>query len=102
MVQEFVAWFGGVFFLSFVQWSCVQFMATFCAPWSFYGLIANMFNVGSPVCHAVNKIQLSIVEHSVIVWASAVPLTTALLFKLKISDVVNTVLKMKINKKIEE
>ena len=68
-----VGWFLlTVFSVSTIQWTCVQFMATFCSTWGWFGPITNMVTLGSPVCHTVNKVQIGLAEHYMTIWISAV------------------------------
>ena len=62
---------GTIFFLSFMQWICIQFLATFCSKWTLFGPIENIINLGSPVCHFVNKLQIAIADHYINLWVTA-------------------------------
>ena len=57
--------------LSSVQWAAMQFLATYCSQWSWMGPVVNLFSLGSPICHFVNRFQLSLADHYVTVWGGA-------------------------------
>jgi hypothetical protein len=57
--------------VSTVQWTAVQFMATYCSTWGWLGPVKNMLTLGSPVCHFVNKLQMGLADHYVTIWVSA-------------------------------
>ena len=66
----------GIFLLtilavSTVQWSCVQFMASYCAPWGMFGPLANLLSLGSPVCTFVNHLQVALADYYITIWAAA-------------------------------
>ena len=81
MAPKACVWLATVFTLSTVHWMCIQFIATYCSPWCFLGPIYNLMNLGSPVCHAVNRFQLEIANHYALTWAMAVPLAIAIITK---------------------
>ncbi len=83
MVSAAGFWMGSVLILSTVQWICIQFIATHCAPWTFFGPFFNVFSLGSPVCHAVNKFQLDISNQFISTWSLAVPVAVAVLVNKK-------------------
>lgn len=56
--------------ISTIQWILIQFMATYCAPYSIMGPIYNLINLGSPVCYFINRVQLSLSEYYITLWAS--------------------------------
>ena len=80
-VKAIGIWLATVFALSTVHWMCIQFIATYCSPWCFLGPIYNFMNLGSPVCHAVNRFQLEIANHYALTWAMAVPVAIATITK---------------------
>ena len=57
--------------VSTIQWTCVQFMATYCSTWGWWGPANNLLTLGSPVCHFVNKLQMGLADHYVTIWVSA-------------------------------
>ena len=61
--------------LSTVNWMCIHFIATYCAPWEWHGPFINMLNMGSPACILVNNIQVTVANYYVLIWGS---MTTAL------------------------
>ena len=61
---------GTIFILSFIQWISIQFLATYCSEWSIFGPIKNIMNLGSPFCNFINKLQISIVDHYIILWTT--------------------------------
>jgi hypothetical protein len=63
--------------LSTAQWISVQFLASYCSPWGWYGPIANLLSLGSPVCHFVNKFQVALADHYITIWASALAAAVA-------------------------
>ena len=63
---------ASAFAISTLQWVCIQFLATYCAPWSFWGPMLNFFYLGSPVCHAVNKLQIHISDYYIGFWVVSV------------------------------
>ena len=63
--------------ISTVQWACVQFMATYCSTWGWSGPFLNLFSLGSPGCHFVNKFQVALADHYITVWSSALAAAVA-------------------------
>ena len=49
--------------ISTIQWILIQFLASYCAPYSIMGPIYNLINLGSPVCYFINRVQLSLSEY---------------------------------------
>lgn len=60
-----------ILFLGIGHWALIQLYSSFCAPWSFYGLIQTFLSLGSPTCHFINYIQFEMAKHYMTVWASA-------------------------------
>jgi len=56
--------------ISTIQWILIQFLANYCAPYSIMGPIYNLINLGSPLCYFVNRVQLSLSEYYITLWAS--------------------------------
>ena len=66
----------GLFMLSVIgvatlQWICLQIIATYCAPWGWFGPIQNILSLGSPVCQFLNHIQVGLGDYYIIIWTSA-------------------------------
>ena len=66
----------GLFFLtiitiSTVQWSLIQFIATYCSPWHWVGPIINIFSLGSPVCAFTNHVQIVLADYYITIWVGA-------------------------------
>ncbi len=71
ITQPILYFLGTILLISFFQWISVQFLATYCAEWSFFGPIKNLLSLGSPVCHFVNKFQVALADHYISIWAAA-------------------------------
>ena len=56
--------------ISTIQWILIQFIASYCFPYSIRGPIYNLINLGSPVCYFINRVQLSLSEYYISLWAS--------------------------------
>ena len=56
---------------STVQWMGIQFLARYCAPYSWMGPIYNMLSLGSPLCQFVNHVQLALADYYITIWGSS-------------------------------
>ncbi len=61
-----------VFSVSTLQWCCIQFMAHFCHELTLWGLVKNIFTLGSPICNFVNHIQIKLTDHYILIWVTAI------------------------------
>ena len=77
MIRPLGVFLGTILALSTVQWACVQFLATYCSTWGWTGPIINLLSLGSPVCHFVNKFQVALADHYIMIWASALAAAVA-------------------------
>ena len=59
-----------VVLISTIQWILIQFLASYCAPYCIMGPIYNLINLGSPLCYFINRVQLSLSEYYISLWAS--------------------------------
>ena len=57
--------------VSTIQWLCIQLLATYCSYWTLAGPIMNIFNLGSPVCHFINHVQIKLTENYIFIWSCA-------------------------------
>ena len=60
-----------IFAISSIQWLAMKFIVNFCYDDSLWGLIKNMFTLGSPVCIFVNNIQTTLMNQYIMIWAGA-------------------------------
>lgn len=63
--------FGIIMLLIISHWGVVFAYNYFCIPSSPYNIVASMFMMASPVCIAMNKLQLSIAEYYITVITTA-------------------------------
>ena len=66
-----------VILISTIQWACIQFLANYCAKWSWAGPLTNILSLGSPACNFVNHVQVTLADHYVTLWAGALGATIA-------------------------
>ena len=50
-------------FISFIHWGIVTIYNIWCHDSSYWGIINNIFKVGSPICITLNKLQLALSEN---------------------------------------
>ena len=50
-------------FISFIHWVIVTIYNIWCHDSSYWGIINNIFKVGSPICITLNKLQLALSEN---------------------------------------
>ena len=50
-------------FISFIHWLIVNIYNIWCHDSSYWGIINNIFKVGSPICITLNKLQLALSEN---------------------------------------
>ena len=50
-------------FISFIHWVIVSIYNIWCHDSSYWGIINNIFKVGSPICITLNKLQLALSEN---------------------------------------
>ena len=50
-------------FISFIHWLIVTIYNIWCHDSSYWGIINNIFKVGSPICITLNKLQLALSEN---------------------------------------
>ena len=74
IIKAFLIFLVTVFSLSTFQWLCVQFLNYFCYDFTLFGIIKNMFTLGSPICNTLNHIQLQLMDNYVLVWVGSVTL----------------------------
>ena len=60
-----------VFAVSSIQWLAMKFIMKFCYDDSLWGLVRNMFTLGSPICIFVNNIQTTLMNQYIMIWAGA-------------------------------
>ena len=60
-----------ILLINITQWSCIQFLNTYCSKPGFWGMIENILSLGSPVCHFVNNIQFNLSNYYVQLWISS-------------------------------
>tara|TARA_B100000073_G_scaffold242490_1_gene203436 strand:+ start:59 stop:364 length:306 start_codon:yes stop_codon:yes gene_type:complete len=49
--------------ISFIHWVIVTIYNIWCHDSSYWGIINNIFKVGSPICITLNKLQLALSEN---------------------------------------
>jgi hypothetical protein len=77
LVRPILVFIGTILLVSTIQWLGVQFLATYCGPYSWLGPIYNLLSLGSPLCHFVNHVQVALADYYVAIWGStAVALIT--------------------------
>lgn len=54
---------GILVFISFIHWVIVTIYNIWCHDSSYWGIINNIFKVGSPICITLNKLQLALSEN---------------------------------------
>jgi hypothetical protein len=54
-----------------LQWMLVNSYVHFCAPPTILGVFKTFFNLGSPLCHAINHIQFELAKHYITIWSAA-------------------------------
>ena len=59
-----------VFIISFMHWGLIRIMSEYCTPPGFWGPFVNIITLGSPICQAINHLQLNISNYYVIVLGS--------------------------------
>ena len=69
-------------FISTIQWLLIQFIATYCSPFTVWGPLINLFTIGSPLCYAANQIQIRFMDHYMIIWTGVITTFTGWIFKL--------------------
>ncbi len=62
---------GTILLVNFIQWLCIQFLYSYCSKPGFWGMIANILSLGSPLCHFVNNIQYNLANYYVQLWLSS-------------------------------
>lgn len=82
ILKPFLIFAITAFLLSTLQWICIHFLNYFCYDFSFLGIIKNMFTIGSPICNAINNIQLKLVDNYIILWVSSITLFTSFITNL--------------------
>jgi len=66
-----------ILLISTLNWIGIQFMATHCATWGWFGPISNLFSLGSPLCMFVNNLQVGLANYYITIWAAATTTTLA-------------------------
>ena len=66
----------GIFILSIIaistiQWTCIQLISAYCAPWTWCGPITNIVSLGSPICQFLNHLQVGLADYYITIWAAA-------------------------------
>jgi hypothetical protein len=69
--EIFIEWIFSLLFISTVNWSCIQFMASYCAPWRITGPIHNLFHMASPLCGSINKFQVALSDQYYCMWQAS-------------------------------
>ena len=72
LIKPFVWFIFTIGIMATLYWSLVRFIAMYCAPDGFYGLIATAFTMGSPFCQAITQILVKISEYYLVLWTSIV------------------------------
>jgi len=70
-LKSFFIFVGTIFTISTVQWLCMIFLNKFChfpTPW---GLVTNLFTLGSPICVFINNVQTFLMNHYMLLWTGA-------------------------------
>ena len=69
-LKTIIIFLMSIILISTIQWILIQFLANYCAPYSIMGPIYNIINLGSPMCYFINRVQLSLSEYYISLWAS--------------------------------
>ena len=54
---------GIAVFISFTHWMLMTIYISWCFRSDYYGIITNLITIGSPICTAINKLQIFISEN---------------------------------------
>lgn len=54
---------GILVLISFIHWLIVTIYNIWCHDSSYWGIVNNIFKVGSPICITLNKLQLALSEN---------------------------------------
>ena len=57
-----------IFTISSVHWCSIWFLYNYCQVSGLFGLLQHSIMLGSPVCHFVNHVQLSLSNHYITIW----------------------------------
>ena len=66
-----ISWiFVWILAISIIHWMSFQLLAISCHPQTWYGMVTNLFTLGSPMCTTLNKIQMSLSDTYTNLWIS--------------------------------
>ena len=60
-----------ILLVNLLQWLSIQFLHNYCSKPGLWGLVENIFSLGSPVCHFVNNIQYNLSNYYVQLWLTS-------------------------------
>ena len=60
-----------ILLVNLFHWLSIQFLYNYCSKPGIWGLVDNIFSLGSPVCHFVNNIQYNLSNYYVQLWLTS-------------------------------
>ena len=60
-----------ILLVNLFHWLSIQFLYNYCSKPGIWGLVDNIFSLGSPVCHFVNNIQYNLSNYYVQLWITS-------------------------------
>lgn len=69
-MRPILMFIGTILLVSTIQWLGIQFLSQYCAPYSWFGPIYNLLSLGSPLCHFINHVQVSLADYYIAIWSS--------------------------------
>lgn len=64
--KKFTAFFSSIIILSTIHWFSMLLYNKYCYDPTIFGILKNIFSIGSPFCMFFNKIQFNIAEYYIV------------------------------------
>ena len=68
--------------LSTIQWTCIQLLSTWCHSTGFHGFFINPLILGSPMCVALNTVQITLAKYYITIFTTTVTFITSWMFQV--------------------
>ena len=60
-----------ILLVNLFHWLCIQFIYNYCSKPGLWGMVENLFSLGSPVCHFINNIQYNLSNYYTQIWLTS-------------------------------
>ena len=82
VLKPFALFMISIISLSTIQWSCIRLLAIHCHSNGFQGFFMNPLLLGSPMCIAINSIQINLAKYYISIFSTIITVSTAWIIQI--------------------